>query len=355
MFDRDMRYLSVSRRWLHDYGLGDRDLRGLSHYEVFPEITDRWKEIHRRGLAGEVIKSDADRFPRLDGTVQWVRWEVRPWYDAAGGVAGIVIFTEDITEGKLAEEALQERSAELARAVSDLEETNTEMERFLYTISHDLKSPLVTISTFLGYLDKDLESSDAARVDKDIRYIRSAADKMAHLLNELLEMSRLGRVINPPTEATFQELVQEALEAVRGAIAMRGVEVHVNGPDVTLCGDRPRLVEIWQNLVENAVKYMGEQPFPRLDVGLERQGDEIIFFVRDNGMGIEPQYQGKIFGIFEKLDGSSGGTGIGLAIVKRIVELNKGKIWVESTGLGQGACFKFTLPEALAGVERKAD
>ncbi len=118
-----------------------------------------------------------------------------------------------------------------------------------------------------------------------------------------------------------------------------------------LFGDRPRLVEIWQNLVENAVKYMGEQPAPRLTIGLERQGEETVFFVCDNGMGIDPRYHDKIFGIFEKLDPKSEGTGIGLAIVKRIVELYQGKIWVESAGLGQGACFRFTLPGAVKESE----
>ena len=107
MFDREMRYLNVSRRWMNDYGLGDRDLRGLSHYDVFPEIPERWKEIHRRALAGEVVRDDNDRFDRLDGSVQWLRWEVRPWLDAAGYIAGIVVFSEDITEYRRAEEALK--------------------------------------------------------------------------------------------------------------------------------------------------------------------------------------------------------------------------------------------------------
>ena len=107
MFDRDMRYLSVSRRWLSDYNLGERDLLGLSHYEIFPEIPERWRAVHRRALSGEVVRADCDRFERADGSVKWLRWEVRPWYDVAGKIAGIVIFSEDITERYEAERALQ--------------------------------------------------------------------------------------------------------------------------------------------------------------------------------------------------------------------------------------------------------
>ncbi len=107
MFDRDMRYLGVSRRWRTDYGLGDREFAGLSLYEVFPEIPAEWKEVHRRGLAGEVLHGEADRLDRADGSVQWVQWEVRPWYNAAGAIGGIVIFTEDITARKQAEDILQ--------------------------------------------------------------------------------------------------------------------------------------------------------------------------------------------------------------------------------------------------------
>jgi PAS domain S-box-containing protein len=118
MFDRSMRYLSASRRWLTDYNLEQTDLTGLSHYEVFPEIPEYWKEVHRRGLAGEVVRADADRFDRNDGSVQWLRWEVLPWRDAAGDVAGIVIFSEDITEVKKQEEELRQLNR-ILRALSD--------------------------------------------------------------------------------------------------------------------------------------------------------------------------------------------------------------------------------------------
>ena len=111
MFDREMRYLAVSRRWMADYHLGDGDIRGRSHYDVFPEISEEWKALHRRALEGEALRADEDCFVRADGIVQWLRWDVRPWYAADGAIGGIVIFTEDITEKKRAEEAL--RASEL--------------------------------------------------------------------------------------------------------------------------------------------------------------------------------------------------------------------------------------------------
>jgi signal transduction histidine kinase len=240
-------------------------------------------------------------------------------------------------------------TTEIRQKERELTEKNAELERFTYMISHDLKSPVVTVKTFLGYLEQDLGRSDAARIGKDMLYIRTAADRMGRLLDELLEMSRVGRVANPMEHVTFRELVDEALGMVAGPIAERGVALLVGDEAVTLYGDRPRLVEIWQNLVENAVKFMGDQPSPRIEIGVEPRGRDTLFFVRDNGMGVDMRYNKKIFGLFEKLDAQAEGTGLGLALVKRIVELCQGTIWLESEGPGQGACFRFTLPAAVQG------
>jgi len=125
------------------------------------------------------------------------------------------------------------------------------------------------------------------------------------------------------------------------------VTVQVGAHDLTLQGDRLRLAEIWQNLVENACKFMGGQKDPRIEIGVENRDADTVFFVRDNGIGIDPRYQAKIFNLFEKLDPKAEGTGLGLALVKRIVELYHGRIWLESAGIGQGACFYFTLPGAV--------
>ena len=233
------------------------------------------------------------------------------------------------------------------RQEKELSEKNSELERFTYTVSHDLKSPLVTVKTFLGYLEQDLARPNKERVKQDVAYMHTAADKMSQLLDELLNLARIGRKMNPPERVTFKEIAQEVVRLVAGRISTGGAEVQVADADVVLEGDRPRLMEVWQNLVENACKFMGDQPKPRVEIGVEKQGSETVFFVRDNGMGIDPRYQAKVFGLFEKLDPKGEGTGMGLALVKRIVELYEGRVWVESAGLGQGANFLFTLPGAV--------
>ena len=247
---------------------------------------------------------------------------------------------EDITGRKQQERELQEKNAEL--------------ERFNYTISHDLKSPLVTVKTFMGYLEQDVARADQARVAQDLMYMRVAVDRMGRLFDELLDLSRLGRVVNPPVEVSFRELAQEAIHLVAGPISEHRVEVRLAEAPVTLYGDRPRLVAIWQNLIENAVKFMSDQVAPFIEVGVEKRGEETVFYVRDNGMGIDPRYREKIFGLFERLDQGAEGTGIGLAMVKRIVETYEGAIWVESEGIGKGTTFRFTMPKALQ-MERRGE
>ena len=277
---------------------------------------------------------------RKDGQKRLLAWWCRVLKDNRGNVTGALSSAQDITERRRMEEEKEKFTKELA-------EKNTELERFTYTVSHDLKSPLVTIKTFLGYLKQDITDTDAGRIEKDMSFMNGAADKMEKLLGELLEMSRVGRIINPPEKVTFGELVKEAMGIVAGSIADGGVKVQVSDELVTLYGDRSRLVEIWQNLVENAVKFIGDQASPSIDIGIERHDRETVFFVRDNGIGINPKYQSKLFNLFEKINPRTEGTGMGLAITKRIVELYRGRIWVESKGEGQGSCFFFTLPGAL--------
>jgi signal transduction histidine kinase len=256
-----------------------------------------------------------------------------------------------IENAQLYEQAQQEIAerrrvqAEREKLITELEAKNAELERFTYTVSHDLKSPLITIRGFMGFVEKDALAGDQERLKADMVRITQATDKMQRLLSELLELSRIGRMMNPPQAVPFEAIVREALDLVRGHIQECGVQVQVASGLPDVFGDRVRLVEVVQNLVDNACKFMGEQPQPLIEIG-QRGADssgQPIFFVKDNGMGIDPQYHDQVFGLFNKLDAQTEGTGVGLALVKRIVEVHGGRIWVESEP-GQGSTFYFTLP-----------
>ena len=244
--------------------------------------------------------------------------------------------------------------AQYRRLVAELEAKNAELESFTYTVSHDLKSPLFTLSGFLGHMDLDAQAGHVVRLRADIARVIDATDKMRRLLDDLLELSRIGRLVNPPQDLAFEAVVREAVERVRGRLEKRGVSVEIGPGLPTVRGDRSRLVVVVQNLVDNAAKFMGEQKDPCIEIGLRPGGVEPVLFVRDNGVGLAPRHHERVFRLFDKLDAESEGSGVGLALVKRIVELHGGRVWVESPGTGAGATFCFTLPPAAAPA-RSAD
>ena len=167
---------------------------------------------------------------------------------------------------------------------------------------------------------------------------------MRRLMDELLELSRVGRLANPSAEVSLTELAHDAVELAQGQLMARQVRVKIEADLPVVYVDRVRMTEVLQNLIVNAVKFMGNQQRPLIEIGWNTRDTQNIFFVRDNGMGIAPEYHQKVFGLFDKLNPASDGTGIGLALVKRIVEVHGGKIWVESE-MGKGATFFFTLAD----------
>ncbi len=327
-----------SKEMFHIYGLDPAsDYPSMSTFLelIHPEDRERVQTSQMQSLYTlEPISIDYRTNPargpmrHLSATVHTVKdQEGSPIY-----LAGTVM---DITERKEAE-ALREQ------LIAELETKNAELERFTYTVSHDLKSPLVTIRGFVGLLEQDAAAGNTDQMKRDIAHINHATDKMHRLLGELLELSRIGRQMNLPEAVALSELAQEAATLVAGRLVARGVEVEIEEEMPVIYGDRMRLLEVYQNLIDNAVKFMGDQRAPRLEIGARLNGSDVKCWVQDNGLGIAAAYHEKIFGLFERLEADGEGTGIGLALVKRIVEVHGGRIWVESEG--QGSTFYFTLP-----------
>ena len=281
-----------------------------------------------------------------DGRIRWQRWSDRAIFNQENRVIEYQSVGRDITEQKRAEEAQ-------VILLQDLAMKNTELERFTYTVSHDLKSPLITIKGFLGILEKDMKSGDADRMHKDIARIHAATGKMENFIAALLELSRIGRIANPPLNVLLAPVVREAAEMLDTQIRERGVTLVIPDETLMVYCDRVRLLQVFSNLLENAVKFMGDQKEPRIEITLRHNNGEDTICVRDNGMGIAPGHMARIFTIFERLNPGIAGSGIGLALVKRIVEVHGGKCWVESEGLGKGSTFCFTLPEAPPPEEKE--
>jgi signal transduction histidine kinase len=236
------------------------------------------------------------------------------------------------------------RQIELRRINEELERKVAELEQFTYTVSHELKNPVVTIKAFLGSVEEDIKRGNLEKARMDFQRISRATDNLHNTLSDLLELSRVGRIVNTFEEFPMAELVQEAIGVVEGRIRSREAVITLAPSLPNVYGDRKRLQEVIENLLDNAIKYTGSQEQPSIEVGM-RDGKDATFFVKDNGIGIEPQYRQKIFGLFEKLDSTSEGTGVGLAFIKRIIETHDGKIWVESEGAGKGSTFCFTIPD----------
>ncbi len=270
-------------------------------------------------------------------------WELRavPIRNDDGEVVSAVELARDITEARRAE-------AERESLIRELGAKNAELEQFTHTVSHDLKTPLTTVRGFIALVDREMASGRLDRVRDYVRRAGEAADNMGRLLDELLDLSRRGRLTHAPEDFPFAELVTEAQNMAHGQLQARGVRVAVQ-PDLPgIRGDRVRLREVLQNLLTNAAKFMGDQAAPRIWIGAESRSGETVFWVRDNGMGIAPKDRERVFGTFDKLDPGGEGLGLGLAIAKRIVEAHGGRLWVESEGSGQGSRFCFTLGSSKA-------
>ena len=302
-------------------GREERDLEG--HPAPFPHAGTDPLEI-------EVAGPNAPRIVEVRKAA--TEWEGKP---------ARLALLRDITDGTRA-------ALERERLIRELQAKNTELERFTYTVSHDLKAPLVTIVGYLGFLERAAASGDRERLRGDIGRIDRAAARMQRLLDELLHLCRIGRQAGPAERVSFASVVEEAAELVRGRLAAERVRLVVRENLPAVRGDRLRLVEAVQNLLDNAAKFMGDQREPAIEVGSRGRDGEgrHVLYVRDNGMGIPEDQHERIFGLFNKLSADTDGTGVGLTLVRRIVEVHGGTIHVESpgAGCGRGATFVLALP-----------
>ena len=340
---RDGRFVRVNRSLCEIFGYAEGELLGrhvkeLSHPED-RDVSDAPRERIRRGEA-ESARFEK-RYLRADGAVIWCEVAVALVRDVYGVPQYEVAIFDEVTDRKKAEARLREAHEELKRS-------NAELEQFAYVASHDLQEPLRMVASYAQLLGRRYE----AKLDGDARefmaYIVDGASRMKQLIEDLLAYSRVGTKGAEFKRVNAEDALKRALFNLRVAIQEAGAVV-TNDPLPTLSGDEVQLGQLLQNLMSNALKFRSDS-VPRIHIGVTESAKEYTFEVRDNGIGIEPQYYERIFMVFQRLHnkGEYPGTGIGLAICKKVVERHGGRIWVESRP-GAGSSFYFTLPKEGGG------
>lgn len=242
-----------------------------------------------------------------------------------------------------ADQRIRELNADLQTNLEQMEAVNRELESFSYSVSHDLRAPLRALSGYSQILEEDYNAVLDDEGKRILGNIRQSASKMGHLIDNLLEFSRLGRKEVKKTDIDMHELVESILREIHA-----GNDVRTN-----IClqqlhhvkGDYSLLTQVWINLISNAIKYSSKKEKPEVEIGCKRESDMITYYVKDNGAGFDMKYADKLFGVFQRLHSNDEfeGTGIGLAIIQRIINKQGGKVWAEAKK-GEGAVFYFTLP-----------
>ncbi len=345
MLDTEMRYLQVSERWLQDYQLQQDEIIGKSHYDVFVDLPERWKEVHRRVLAGATESCKEDPFDRADGTTEWLQWEAHPWRNSKNQIGGLIFFTQFITQRKRAER-------ELISAREFAEAANRSKSDFLANMSHEIRTPLTSI---LGYADL-LNDRSLSTIDRDshIATIKNSGSHLLKIINDVLDLSKIeaGKMEIEETPFSPAEITEEVLSYFRGAASAKGITltaVAASSVPRTICSDPVRVRQILVNLVGNAVKFT---ECGSINVAFRMMhSDEsptplMAFDVRDTGIGISSEHRAKLFAPFTQADNSTtrrfGGTGLGLTICRRMAQLLGGDICFTSE-VGQGSTFTATI------------
>lgn len=292
------------------------------------------------------------RFMMADGNYAFVIDRAVFIRDEFGRAKRVVGAMTDISYRKDYEDSLQQLNRQLAKQAKDLELSNRELEQFAYIASHDLQEPLRMVTSFLTQLERRYNNVLDEKAHQYIHFAVDGAKRMRQIILDLLEFSRVGRHTGVPEWIDLNELVQELTTIQRDNIEAKGASIQVD-PLPSLYVHRLPITQVFQNLIGNGLKYAKTDVAPQISIKAEKQEDNWLFVVQDNGIGIDKEYYDKIFVIFQRLHTRDqyGGTGIGLSIVKKIIENFRGRIWVESE-LDQGSTFYFTLPHALVSESK---
>jgi PAS domain S-box-containing protein len=347
----DLRIVRVNRLYEELIGMPAAELIGKTAHDLLPpdEADLTTKSDHDALAAGRKVELGERSITTRDG-VRILNTTKLPLIDESGTARFLLAMSTDITERKLSEQAIHVLNIELEAKAAQLESTNKELESFSYSVSHDLRAPLRAIDGFAEIIEEDYISKLDGEAQRYLAVIRENSKRMGMLIDDLLAFSRLGRQTVTKDDINCDALVREVIDELSRIDAVRGSNKPLPqfdvGPLPEAYGDRALLRQVWANLLSNAVKYSSKVPEPRIQVGGRLAAEEIEYFVRDNGVGFNMAYSEKLFGVFQRLHRADEftGTGVGLAIVQRVVARHGGRVWAEGK-VNEGATFSFALPK----------
>ncbi|HEY3761914.1 MAG TPA: CHASE3 domain-containing protein [Verrucomicrobiae bacterium] len=343
--DLEGRYLFVNRQFLKIDGLSNEQVIGKTIFDLTSrEHAEKAQAQHQKVLTTKSIVEVEETTVCPDGPHAYLAVKF-PICDAMGKLIGTGGISSDITERKANEEERKRLTDELQRHAAQLELSNKELEAFSYSVSHDLRAPLRHIDGFVQLLDKNASSSLDERSRRFLDIIADSSHRMGALIDDLLVFSRMGRSEMRRARVESDALIHEVVDSLHSDLEGRNIEWKIAKlPQVQ--ADASMLRQVWANLIGNAVKYSRPRDPARIEIGCNENGEEFVFFVRDNGVGFDMQYVHKLFGVFQRLHRTEEfeGTGIGLANVQRIVLRHHGRVWAEGA-LNEGSAFFFAIPK----------
>jgi len=330
--DQDEKIVFANNRLAGIYRYPREKLIGIESWRlVHPEDRSLTDKRRARRLKGKEVPSEYEaRGLTKDGETIWLkRRNTGIEYKGRPAILGNAV---DITEQKRAEE--------------ELRKINEELKNFVHVVSHDLKTPIISIQGFCSRLLKNYQGKLGDKGRVYLEHIQTSGRRMEVFVSDLLALSKTGRVVSNFEDISSREIVKNSISDLQDSVEEKGIELVVAHDLPTVSCDGERIYQVFQNLLVNAIKFMGDTESPKIEIGYADKGDFHQFSVRDNGIGIDPKYHRRIFEMFHRLTKieDEEGTGLGLAIVDRIVSNHDGKVWVESEK-GKGATFYFTLPK----------
>jgi PAS domain S-box-containing protein len=348
-----------NQRWYDYTGTTPEQMEGsgwraIHDPTVLPRVVEQWQMAIDTGQPLDI------EFPLrgADGNYRTFLTRIRPFKDAEGRVVQWFGTNTDVDTLKQAEARVNTLNAELEQRVTartaQLEAANKELEAFSYSVSHDLRAPLRALDGFSQAVLEDFGATLPSTGQRYLRAIRSNAQRMGELIDDLLAFARLNRQSMHREEVDMDRLVRSVLVELKSQQGDRQIYFQVHSLPMG-SGDPALLKQVWLNLISNAVKYTSRCAAAVIEVGCEQRDGEPIYFVRDNGCGFDMHYVHKLFGVFQRLHREEDypGTGVGLAIVERVIARHGGRVWAEGA-VGQGATFSFTLQEGIHGIAHAA-